>query len=83
MLAHARKPASLFQSAQPQTVQDPTTGQTASLSTALPMPTLIAPIPLDSASASSTANVNLQPLPALPVIQQQQNFMPSFRTRGS
>ena len=83
MLAHAGKPASLFQSAQAQVTQDPTSGQTASLPTALPMPTLIAPIPLDSGSGSSASNVNLQPLPALPIIQQQQNFMPSFRTHGS
>jgi hypothetical protein len=45
------------------------------------MPTLITPIPLDNGSSASSAN--LQPLPALPVIQQQQNFFPSLRTRGS
>jgi hypothetical protein len=84
MLAHAGKPASLFQQAQTQATQDPSSNQTANLPTPLAMPTLIAPIPLDSASSSSAAsNVNLQSLPALPVIQQQQNFMPSFRTRGS
>ena len=81
MLAHAGKPASLFQQSQTQPSQDPTSGQTANPPTPLAMPTLIAPIPLDSGSSAS--NINLQPLPALPVIQQQQNFMPSFRTRGS
>jgi len=79
MLAHAGKPASLFQQAQP--TQNPASSQTTNLPTLLPMPTLIAPIPLNNGSSAS--NANLQPLPALPVIQQQQSFMPSFRTRGS
>jgi hypothetical protein len=79
MLAHAGKPASLF--LQTQTTPDPASSQTANLPIPLPMPTLITPIPLDN--GSSTSSANLQPLPALPVIQQQQNFLPSLRTRGS
>jgi hypothetical protein len=81
MLAHSGKPASLFQQAQTLPSQDPASSQTTNLTTPLAMPTLIAPLPLDNGSSAS--NVNLQPLPALPVIQQQQNFMPSFRTGGS
>lgn len=81
MLAHAGKPASLFQQAQTLPAQDPSSNQTGNLPTQLAMPTLIAPIPLNNGSSAS--NANLQPLPALPVIQQQQNFMPAFRTGGS
>lgn len=81
MLAHAGKPAPLFQQAQTQTTQDPPSSQTANLPTAIPMPTIITPIPLDNGNSAS--NASLQPLPALPIIQQQQSFMPSFRTRGS
>jgi hypothetical protein len=80
MLAHAGKPAPLFQAAQT-TPLDPISNQSANLPTAIPMPTIITPIPLDNGNSASSAS--LQPLPALPIIQQQQSFMPSFRTRGS
>jgi hypothetical protein len=76
LLSHAPKPASIFSSQ--------TTSSSVSAPAAVdPLPTLV-PIPsLDNILTNPNTTVNIQPLPSFTNNTANNNFFPSFRTRGS
>jgi hypothetical protein len=76
LLSHAPKPASIFSS-------QTNLSSVSSPAAVDPLPTL-APIPsLDSILTNPNTTVNLQPLPSFTNNTSNNNFLPSFRTRGS